>query len=307
MSERAIHVRGLHKRYPNVHAVAGLDLTVHTGEVFGLLGPNGAGKTTTLEILEGLTAADEGEVTILGVDGRHHDAALRARLGVQLQSTALFQKITCREALEVFCAYYPRQRRPEDLLALVDLTEKAQARVTTLSGGQQQRLAIALALVNDPELVFLDEPTTGLDPQARRAIWDIVKQIKAEGRTVILTTHYMDEAEVLCDRLAILDHGKILQEGTPRGLIQALDVPSMVELAFAPGTQPDPGPLSAALGLPVEARAEHWEIPSRDPKTLLPRLLAAAEALALPFEQVHVRRATLEDVFLHLTGRSLRD
>jgi ABC-2 type transport system ATP-binding protein len=176
-----------------------------------------------------------------------------------------------------------------------------------------QRLALALALVNDPELVFLDEPTTGLDPQARRGLWDVVRQIKAEGRTVILTTHYMDEAEVLCDRLAIMDHGKVLTAGTPMGLIQELAIPSVVELTFAgdaldpAASAPDPTAFGLALALPVTARAGLWEIPTHDPKALLPRLLEAAEAGAVPYQQIHVRRATLEDVFLQLTGRSLRD
>jgi ABC-2 type transport system ATP-binding protein len=302
----ALRVRGIRKTYPKVVAVDGLDLEVMRGEVFGLLGPNGAGKTTTLEMIEGITPPDAGEIHVLGLDWRRRGDEIRARIGVQLQSTSLFNKITPREALVLYGSYYPRRRSPDDLLELVQLRDKADAYHMTLSGGQMQRLALALALVNDPELVFLDEPTTGLDPQARRGLWDVVRRIRAEGRTVILTTHYMDEAEALCDRLAIIDHGRLLTEGTPLGLIQGMAIPSVVELTFA-GPVPDPSGFRAALGQEVTAQADRWEIPTSDPKTLLPRLFEAAETAALPYQQVHVRRATLEDVFLHLTGRSLRD
>jgi ABC-2 type transport system ATP-binding protein len=302
----ALGVRGIRKAYPKVVAVAGLDLEVQRGEVFGLLGPNGAGKTTTLEMIEGLTEPDAGTIQVLGMDWKGHGRAIRSRIGVQLQSTSLFNKITPREALTLYGSYYPRRRSPVELLELVQLTEKADAYHMTLSGGQMQRLALALALVNDPELVFLDEPTTGLDPQARRGLWEVVRHIKREGRTVILTTHYMDEAEALCDRLAIMDHGALLTEGTPMGLIQGLAIPSVVELTFH-GAPPDPGGFRAQLGVEVAVRGDFWEIPTRDPKALLPRLLEAAESAAVPYEQIHVRRATLEDVFLHLTGRSLRD
>mgnify|MGYP001241907166 CR=1 FL=1 len=306
MGELAIRVQGLHKAYPGVKAVDGLDLDVATGEVFGLLGPNGAGKTTTLEILEGLTPADAGTVELLGRTWKTGGAELRTRIGVQLQSTSLYQKITPREALEIFGAYYPRRRPAQELLERVGLTEKADATVSNLSGGQQQRLALALALVNDPELVFLDEPTTGLDPQARRALWDVVRSMQREGRTILITTHYMDEAEVLCDRIAILDHGRILQQGSPRSLVQSLGIPSVVELAF-PEPEALPEGLAADLGLEVHPQGACWELPTRDPKTDLPRILEAAERLGLPYDQVHVRRASLEDLFLHLTGRSLRD
>jgi len=306
MSELALRVRGLRKQYPKVLAVDGLDLEVRRGEVFGLLGPNGAGKTTTLEIIEGITPGDEGEIEVLGLSWRQHGREIRSRIGVQLQSTSLFNKITPREALDLYGSYYPRSRSSAELLDLVQLTEKADAYHVTLSGGQQQRLAIALALVNDPELVFLDEPTTGLDPQARRSLWDVVRHIKSEGRTVILTTHYMEEAEALCDRLAIMDHGRSLCDGSPISLIQALNIPSVVELAFD-GVSPDPAEFARSLNHAVEARGDLWEIPTQDPKSLLPRLLECAEQMQVPFQQVHVRRATLEDVFLHRTGRSLRD
>jgi ABC-2 type transport system ATP-binding protein len=306
MAEVTLRVQGLRKRYPKVLAVDGVDLAVRRGEVFGLLGPNGAGKTTTLEMIEGLTTPDAGEIEILGMDLRHHGKEIRSRFGVQLQSTSLYNKITPREALDLYGSYYPKRRPTDELLAVVQLAEKADAYHVTLSGGQQQRLAIALALVNDPELVFLDEPTTGLDPQARRSLWEVVRRMKAEGRTVILTTHYMEEAEALCDRLAIMDQGRILTSGSPLELIQELRIPSVVELAFD-GLAPEAAGFARKLGHPVEVRSELWEIPTNDPKTLLPRLLEVAELETVPFTQIHVRRATLEDVFLHRTGRSLRE
>ena len=306
MTELALRVRGLRKRYPKVLAVDGVDLDVQRGEVFGLLGPNGAGKTTTLEMIEGLTPADAGEIEILGLDLRHNGREIRSRFGVQLQSTSLFNKITPREALDLYGSYYSQRRPTGELLDLVQLADKADAYHVTLSGGQQQRLAVALALVNDPELVFLDEPTTGLDPQARRSLWEVVRRMKGEGRTVILTTHYMEEAQALCDRLAIMDHGRILTSGAPLGLIQELDIPSVIELAFG-AAAPLASGFASRLGQEIEVRGDLWEIPTRDPKALLPRLLELAESQGVPFEQIHVRRATLEDVFLHRTGRSLRD
>jgi len=301
-----ILVRGLRKEFPKVLAVDGVDLDVAAGEVFGLLGPNGAGKTTTLEMIEGLTAPDAGEIAICGLNWRQHGPEIRARIGVQLQATSLYNKITPREALDLFGSYYPKRRGTEELLELVQLKDKADAYHVTLSGGQAQRLALALALVNDPEVVFLDEPTAGLDPQGRRSLWEVVRAMKAEGRTTMLTTHYMDEAEALCDRLAILDHGSILRSGTPAELIASLGIPSVVELTFA-GAAPDPRAFAGRLGSAVEARGDIWEIPTTDPKTLLPRLLSTIESEHVEYQQVHVRRATLEDVFLQLTGRSLRE
>ena len=306
MSAPALRIRGLRKTFPKVLAVAGVDLEVARGEVFGLLGPNGAGKTTTLEIIEGLTEADAGTIEILGLTWAKQGQEIRSRIGVQLQSTSLFNKITPREALDLYGSYYPKRRSTGDLLKLVQLEEKADAYHITLSGGQQQRLALALALVNDPELVFLDEPTTGLDPQARRSLWDVVRRMKGEGRTVVLTTHYMDEAEALCDRLAIMDHGQVIATGTPASLIAELAIPSVVELTFE-GAAPDPAAFAVRLGQAVERRADLWEIPTPDPKAQLPRLLETAESTAVPFQQVHIRRASLEDVFLHRTGRSLRE
>ncbi len=301
-----LSVSGLRKQFPKVLAVAGVDLDVPAGEVFGLLGPNGAGKTTTLEMIEGLTPPDGGDIRIGGLNWRDDGPEIRSRIGVQLQATSLYNKITPREALDLFGSYYPKRRPTAELLELVQLQDKADAYHVTLSGGQAQRLAIALALVNDPDVVFLDEPTAGLDPQGRRSLWEVVRAMKSEGRTVILTTHYMDEAETLCDRLAILDHGRILRSGTPAELIASLHLPSVVELTFLTSA-PDPSAFAARLGSPVEVRGSIWEIPTPDPKRMLPRLLTAVEEEKLDYDQLHVRRATLEDVFLHLTGRSLRD
>src|SRR5262249_30125297 len=229
-SSSALRCKGLIKRYADVVAVNGLDLEVRTGECFGLLGPNGAGKTTTVEILEGLTPLDEGEVEVLGTswgDGKDHD--LRERLGVALQETQLADKLTVEETIKLFRSFYRRGRPVEEVIKRVELNEKRSARVGKLSGGQKQRLAVACALVSDPDLLFLDEPTTGLDPQARLKLWEIVEQFKAEGGTVLLTTHYMEEAERLCDRVAIMDHGRVIALGTPGDLIRTLGADQMVE------------------------------------------------------------------------------
>ncbi len=214
-----IRVRDLTKRYGDVQAVAGVDFEVAAGEIFGLLGPNGAGKTTTVEILEGLRAPDGGEVSVLGIDVTRGADALKPRIGVSLQTAALYPKLTVTEVLDLFRSFYARSRPTAELIDALDLGERRNAQTQILSGGQRQRLAVALALVNDPELVFLDEPTTGLDPAARRSLWDLVLGLKAKGRSVLLTTHYMEEAEVLCDRLAIMDHGRILEMGTVDELV----------------------------------------------------------------------------------------
>jgi ABC-2 type transport system ATP-binding protein len=296
----------LHKSFRDVRAVRGVDLRVVRGEVFGLLGPNGAGKTTTLEMLEGLVPPDSGRIRVLGMDWRDQGTAIRTRIGVQFQSTELDDKVKVREALTMFGSFYPRARAPAELLRLLHLEDKAEAYQRRLSGGQRQRLALGLALVNDPELVFLDEPTTGLDPQARQGLWELVRQLKGEGRTVLLTTHYMEEAEVLCDRVGIMDRGQILQLGTPRELIAGLQRPSVAEIEFL-GSAPDVGPFAAHWGKPVEAKGELWAIPLADAKKDLQSLLGCIEVLNVPMQQLHVRRASLEDVFLQLTGRSLRD
>jgi len=306
MGEWAIEARGLEKSFGTVHAVRGLDLSVAKGEVFGLLGPNGAGKTTSLEMLEGLIRPDKGEIRILGLDWKTDGHEIRGRVGVQFQSTQLDDRVKVREALAIFGSYYKKSRPVADLLKLLQLEEKADSFQSKLSGGQRQRLALGLALVNDPELVFLDEPTTGLDPQARQSLWDLVRGLKREGRTVLITTHYMDEAEALCDRVGIMDQGRILQLGTPRELIASLSQPSYAEIEFQ-GAAPEAGPFAACLGLPVEAKSSHWAVSLVDPREDLQKLLACVASLDIPMQQLHVRRATLEDVFLQRTGRSLRD
>jgi ABC-2 type transport system ATP-binding protein len=222
-SSPALRVRGLRKAYQDVVAVAGIDLDVRTGECFGLLGPNGAGKTTTIEICEGLTEADAGDVEVLGRRWATDAHALRQRLGIQLQDTQLSDKLTVHETLALFRSFFDQGPEPDAVIALVRLEEKRGARVSTLSGGQKQRLALGCALIGDPELLFLDEPTTGLDPQARRQVWDQIEELKQAGRTIVLTTHYMEEAERLSDRVAVMDHGRIISLGTPAELIASLE------------------------------------------------------------------------------------
>jgi ABC-2 type transport system ATP-binding protein len=251
-SPKALFVRGLRKSYGTVVAVDGLDLEVDAGECFGLLGPNGAGKTTTIEICEGLLEKDSGDLEILGLRWEHDSSALRQRLGIQLQDTQLSEKLTVAETVQLFRSFYRKSKPVAEVIDIVQLGEKRDARVGTLSGGQKQRLAIACALTGDPELLFLDEPTTGLDPQSRRQLWSLIEEFRATGRTILLTTHYMDEAEKLCDRVAIVDHGHVIAVGTPHDLIESIAA-----------THPPPPP--------------------------------------------RAHTATLDDVFMALTGRTLRD
>ena len=306
METLAVEVKELYKSFGTVHAVRGLNLQIRRGEVFGLLGPNGAGKTTSLEMMEGLVRPDSGSIALLGMDWRTHGNQIRNRIGVQFQSTELDEKIKVREVLEMYSKYYAKTRPVTDLLKLLQLEEKADAFQIKLSGGQRQRLALGLALVSEPELVFLDEPTTGLDPQARQSFWDLVRQLKQEGRTVVLTTHYMDEAEALCDRIGIMDHGQILQLGSPRELIAGLNQPSFAELEFS-GVAPDARAFAEQTGMLVDVKAQHWIVTLQDAKRDLQLVLASVESLNLPMQQLHVRRASLEDVFLQRTGRSLRE
>ena len=237
-------VRGLRKRYADVVAVDGLDLEIGTGECFGLLGPNGAGKTTTIEICEGLTTPDEGEVLVLGRRWGEHDRELRARLGISLQETQFSEKLTVEETVRLFRSFYRRGPTVDEVIATVQLQEKRGSRVGQLSGGQRQRLALACALVGDPDLLFLDEPTTGLDPQSRRQLWELIERFKADGRAILLTTHYMEEAERLCDRVAIVDHGRIIALGTPRELVASLSAEHVVEFAVGPAARLDEGALA---------------------------------------------------------------
>jgi ABC-2 type transport system ATP-binding protein len=306
----ALRCRGLVKRYGEVVAVSGLDLEVRRGECFGMLGPNGAGKTTTVEILEGLNEPDAGEVSVLGEAWRGDGRALRARIGVQLQETKFPDKLTVREVLTLFRSFYPRGLAVSEGLELVSLQDKAEAQVRHLSGGQKQRLSLACALMGDPELLFLDEPTTGLDPQSRRQTWDIVEGLKARGRTVLLTTHYMEEAARLCERVAVVDHGKVIALGTPRDLVASLGAEHVVEFAIdeAQGATLSPDVLRALPSVEgVVHESGSWRLTVREVHRAVPALLAALAERGAPPTQLSTHHATLEDVFMALTGRSLRD
>ena len=306
VAEPVITVRGLTKRYGDLDAVAGIDFSVGRGEVFGLLGPNGAGKTTTVEILEGLRTPDDGEVRVLGHDVRREADALKPRIGVSLQTASMYPKLTVTELIDLFASFYARARPTSELIEALELGERRNAQSQVLSGGQRQRLAVALALVNDPELVFLDEPTTGLDPAARRSLWDLVEGLKAEGRSVLLTTHYMEEAEVLCDRLAIMDHGKIIEMGTADELVARHFQERAVRFDRLEGlTRDDLAVLPAVTS--VQEDGTEVLVFTRDVGPTIGALLALADARGLEPQNLAIRRATLEDVFLKLTGRALRD
>jgi ABC-2 type transport system ATP-binding protein len=310
LGQPALRVVGLRKRYGDVVAVDGLDLTVAAGECFGLLGPNGAGKTTTIEICEGLTAPDEGIVEVLGRRWDDDEQALRQRLGIQLQETQLAEKLTVEETVRLFRSFYARGRSVDEVIDLVQLDEKRDARVGKLSGGQKQRLALACAMVGDPELLFLDEPTTGLDPQSRRQLWDLIVELRASGRSIVLTTHYMDEAERLCDQVAIVDHGRVIALGTPRELIASLGAEHVVEFTVPAA---EAGALSvhqlAALD-GVQSAREHggrWTLEVVELARAVPALLDELSRHGLPLGELATHSATLEDVFVSLTGRQLRD
>ena len=301
-----IAVRGLVKRYGDLVAVDGIDFDVAPGEIFGLLGPNGAGKTTTVEILEGLLSPDGGQATVLGVDVAKGADELKPRIGISLQTAAMYPKLTVVEIIDLFRSFYDRSRPTEELIELLGLGERRKARTAELSGGQRQRLAVALALVNDPELVFLDEPTTGLDPAARRALWDIVSDLKKAGRSVLLTTHYMEEAEILCDRIAIMDHGRILEHGTVDELVSKRFKERAVRFDATDGLDDD-----ALAGLPAVTSVKHDDeavlLYSTDVGATVGGLLELTNTRGVEAENLGIRRATLEDVFLDLTGRALRD
>jgi ABC-2 type transport system ATP-binding protein len=301
-----ISVTDLRRHYGEVKAVDGVTFEVRKGEVFGLLGPNGAGKTTTIEILEGLNRADSGHIRVLGHDPAHEANLLKERIGVQLQAASLYPDLKVSELVELFSTFYARHVPAAELIDELGLDERKNALSKELSGGQRQRLSIALALVNDPELIFLDEPTTGLDPQGRRSLWEHIERLKAEGRTVLLTTHYMEEAEHLCDRVAIVDHGKILEIGAVDELItrhfteRTLRFRTRAEITD-----------SQLAGLRDVSHVSHEEdevvlYTANVPRTIA-ALLELAESAGAGDLDVAVRRPTLEDVFLELTGRALRD
>jgi ABC-type multidrug transport system, ATPase component len=298
-------VRGLRKRYAEVVAVDGLDLEIRAAECFGLLGPNGAGKTTTIEICEGLTEPDEGEVLVLGRRWGEHDRELRARLGISLQETQFSEKLTVEETVRLFRSFYQRGPSVDEVIATVQLQEKRSGRVGQLSGGQRQRLALACALVGDPDLLFLDEPTTGLDPQSRRQLWELIERFRADGRAILLTTHYMEEAERLCDRVAIVDHGRIIALGTPRELVASLSAEHVVEFAANPGGL-DEAALERVPGVSAAARRNGtWRV--AELHRTVPALLAELHRQQVQLTELRTHSATLEDVFVELTGRRLRD
>jgi ABC-2 type transport system ATP-binding protein len=308
----AIRCQALTKRYPArppVDAVCGLDLAVESGECFGLLGPNGAGKTTTLEILEGLLDATSGEVEVLGLRWDRDPDAIRQRIGASLQETRLAEKLSIRETITLFRSFYKHGLTPDEAIRRVSLEEKAGAWVGKLSGGQKQRLAVACALVGDPELLFLDEPTTGLDPQSRRQLWDIIRDLRAQGRTIMLTTHYMDEAERLCDRIAIIDHGKVIALGSPGELIAGVGGEHVLEVAVVEGQEAPPD--ADLLRLPSVQAVRHEAgavcLTVHEVHVALPALLALLQSSGKTLARLSTRHASLEDVFVHLTGRHLRE
>jgi ABC-2 type transport system ATP-binding protein len=308
-SNSALRVRHLRKSYKDVVAVDGLDLEVQAGECFGLLGPNGAGKSTTVEICEGLTAPDSGDVELLGQRWSSNAAQLRQRLGIQLQDTQLSEKLTVYETVRLFRSFFRQGPETSEVIARVQLEEKQKSRVGDLSGGQKQRLALACALVGDPDFLFLDEPTTGLDPQARRQLWELIEEFKRSGRTILLTTHYMEEAERLCDRVAIIDHGRKIALGTPRELIASTCAEQMVEFTA--------GSASKALDVPAlrriegvrDVRTENGAVLLQvtELHTSVPALLAELTRQNVSLTELRTHSATLEDVFVNLTGRHLRD
>jgi ABC-2 type transport system ATP-binding protein len=304
----ALSIRNLRKAYRDVVAVDGLDLEVYPGECFGLLGPNGAGKTTTVEICEGLNTPDAGEVVVLGRHWGKNDRELRQLLGISLQETQFSEKLTVEETVQLFRSFYLRGPGPTEVIAMVQLQEKAASRVGQLSGGQKQRLALACALVGDPELLFLDEPTTGLDPQSRRQLWELIERFKADGRSILLTTHYMDEAERLCDRVAIMDHGKVIALGTPAELIAQLQAEHVLEFALAGNSSLDEAQLRQLEGV---CSADHangtYRLQVDQLHRAMPALLQELRRQNAQLAELRTHSATLEDVFVSLTGRHLRD
>lgn len=305
--ESAIHVGGLHKSYGDFEAVRGIDFEVAPGEVFGLLGPNGAGKTTTVEILEGLRPRSSGEVKVLGFDPSKDVRALKDRIGVCLQATNLPDKVRVHEALEWFASFYSRQTDCAKLLERLQLTEKRTEFYSKLSGGQKQRVALALAMVNDPQLMFLDEPTTGLDPQVRHEIHGLIGELRDNKRTILLTTHYIEEAERLCDRVAIIDRGRIIAMGTPREIQARTLGQSRIEIMTAQRMPAEIPPFHEAAGHALDGDGKLLTVYSARPARTLPEVVKWIDQNGLDLEDIHLKRPTLEDVFIELTGKRLRE
>ena len=306
--EEAVQVDGLVKRFGPVTAVDGISFAVKRGEVFGILGPNGAGKTTTLEIIEGLQKPDQGRVTVLGMDILGKPSQVKARIGVQLQSSAYHDYLSLKEVLALFGSFYPKRVAPDDLLEQVGLSDRADSRVNQLSGGQKQRFTVAASLVNAPELVILDEPTTGLDPQARRNLWELVRSIHSRGVTVVLTTHYMEEAEALCDRLAIMDQGRLVAVDAPGKLISQLQATYTVKLVVASPLTDDQLALLNGDGEVVHLTEKNsYLLRLRNTPKALGAMLDELARSDISLDHLEVTPVTLEDVFLELTGNELRD
>ena len=306
----AIRCQNLVKTYPGkppVEAVRGIDFQVNVGECYGVLGPNGAGKTTTIEILEGLLVPTSGEAEVLGMNWARDAIAIRERIGVSLQETQLSDRLSVRETLELFRSFYSNGIDPIEAMARVSFEEKSKAWIKTLSGGQKQRLAVATALVGDPELIFLDEPTTGLDPSSRRQLWEIIETFKSQGKTVLLTTHYMEEAERLCDRVAIFDSGKIIAEGTPSELIRSIGAEHVIEFSIDTGHEHFDETL--IKGIPtvdqIEKTESAFKVTVGQPHLVLPELIQGLAAQQIALSSLTTRHASLEDVFVSLTGRHL--
>lgn len=307
-SEFAISVRGLRKRYGDVEAVRGIDFEVHEGEVFGLLGPNGAGKTTTVEILEGLRPRSAGEVRVLGYDPAEQINPIKDRIGVCLQATNLPEKIRVYEALDLFAAFYSRNADRQQILKRLQLDEKRDSYYSKLSGGQKQRVALALALVNDPRLLFLDEPTTGLDPQVRLEIHNLIEELKAANRTIVLTTHYIEEAERLCDRVAIIDQGRIIEVGTPREIQARTLGHSTIEIECGqPIADSELPPAISALKHKLSDDGRKLNVQCAEPARTIVELVKWIDQRGLELADIHLKRPTLEDVFIELTGKRLRE
>ena len=303
----AVEVKDLVKRYKDVTAVDGVSFTVDQGEIFGLLGPNGAGKTTTIEMIEGLRKPDSGSITVQGINAIADSLKLKEIIGVQLQSTTLHDQIKVREILELFSTYYKKSVPINDLLEEVSLTEKQDAFIKTLSGGQKQRVALALALVNDPKVLFLDEPTTGLDPQARRNVWESISQLRDKGKTIMLTTHYMEEAETLCNRVGIIDHGKIIAMDTPAKLIKETGLESAVDFSCPPDQADSIIRKLKEVGRIVKKDDGRYTVFTAQPSAVLQDITKLANQNNILLSDLSIKKATLEDFFINLTGRNLRD